>query len=236
MGASRPVLLVTRPAPSGAVFAAQVAADAPPHRAVLSPLLEIVPLAQADAPEADAVVLTSASAVPAARRMVRPGAVAWCVGQGTAAAAREAGLEARACGGDAEALIAAILAARPSGRLLHPRGRHGAAEVAARLSDAGVPCAEVVVYDQVARPPSGAARAALAGAEPVVVPLFSPRTARIMVSHGPYDAPLHVVAISEAAAGAAAALMPRSLQLAARPDARAMVSGTRAALRMICPA
>lgn len=59
----------------------------------------------------------------------------------------------------------------------------------------------MVVYDQLSQPLSDAARQALAGMAPVILPLFSPRSARILSEQVTQArAPLWLVPISPAAA------------------------------------
>jgi uroporphyrinogen-III synthase len=88
---------------------------------------------------------------------------------------------------------------------------------------------EAVVYRQEACPPSTPARAALDGSDPLVTPLFSPRSAELLAGWTP-SAPLHVVALSPAVAEMAARLHPASLAIAAAPEGLAMVGPTLDAL------
>jgi uroporphyrinogen-III synthase len=115
---------VARPLPAGARTAARVTALG--HRPLLAPVLDLAP-SGAPAPEGpfDALVLTSASAVPALTASPFGALPAYCVGARTADAARAAGLEAvHEAGGDALALVDLIGRSLPRGaRLLHAAGR-----------------------------------------------------------------------------------------------------------------
>jgi uroporphyrinogen-III synthase len=73
-------------------------------------------------------------------------------------------------------------------------------------------------------PLTAGARVALGGSAPVVVPLYSPRSAAILARQGPFAAPLRVVAMSGAVARAATALGPESIVQIDNPDGRAMLS------------
>ena len=221
-----PVLLLTRPEAASRRFAAEVRALAPGDwRAVIAPLLRIVPLADPAAPEG-VPVFTSAHAVPFAGP--GGGAPAWCVGPRTAEAARRAGWTPREGGGDVESLLGAILSAPPA-PVVHLRGVHTRGRLAARLRAAGRPASERVVYDQVARPLTDAARGALAGAAPVIAPVFSPRSAALLAEAvGNPAAPFRVIAVS---AAAAEPLRRWSPVVAARPDGPAMAEATAALLR-----
>ena len=221
-----PVLLLTRPEGDARRFEARVRALAPGDwRTVVSPLLEIVPLAEPEAPDGTPV-FTSAHAVPFAGR--GGGRPAWCVGPRTAAAARAAGWTPREGGGDAEALLAAILAAPPE-PLVHLRGVHARGRLAERLRAAGREAEERIVYDQRALPLMEEARAALDGPAPVVAPVFSPRSAVLLADAlGNPSAPFRVIAVS---AAAAEPLRRWSPLVAARPEGEAMAETTAALLR-----
>ncbi|MFB2594321.1 uroporphyrinogen-III synthase [Paracoccus sp. p4-l81] len=232
MTARPPTILLTRPAPAAARFAALLAQGPAAACPVLaSPLMRIELLTPpadqiAAARAADQVIFSSENGVAGlAALMPSGGRRAWCVGDRTAQAARAAGYDAVAAQGDAPSLRALIGAAAPRGRLVHARGRHIVAPLADQLTAGGLPCDQITVYDQVDLPLSGAARDLLAGAVPVLVALFSPRSARLFAAAaGGARAPLWVAAISAAVGQAAAPLAPARLAIAARPDADAMAA------------
>ena len=213
----RPVLLLTRPLADSRRFAAML----PDWRAVISPILRIVAVDHDAAALHDApgLLFTSARAVPAAGP--GRGRLALCVGGHTAQAARAAGFDVRTGNGFAEGLLPLIDSAPVA--LIHPHGRH----LAKRL-----PVPGMVVYDQQEVPLNAQARALLAGDAPVVLPLFSPRSARLAADAARgARAPLWPVAISDAAAAAWHA--PATCRAVAdQPEAAAMV----AAIRRLCVA
>lgn len=224
--ADRARLLLTRPAPAARRFlAACEAARGETIPALLSPVLAIRPVAAALTRRPAAVILTSENGAARAGELGLAGRPAWCVGRRTAAVAREQGLEAVEAGPDAEALLAALLAARPAGPLLHLRGEHARGDLAARLRSAGLEAEEVVAYRQEALPPTPEARHAMEDRNPLVVPLFSPRSASLLAGWSP-RAPLRIVAMSEAVADAAAPLRPARLLVASSPHGDAMVEAT----------
>jgi len=206
----RPCLLLTRPEERSRHFAA-ACADLP-LRIVIAPLQRIVPVPHDPAPleAAETLVLTSVEAVPFAGP--GRGRLAFCVGPATAAAARAAGFAvAVSATGEAEGLAAII--DRPA---LHPHGRHLA-------RDLGVE--GVVVYDQVAQPLPPAGRAVLEGDAPVVLPLFSPRSARLAAEAArEARAPLHPIAISANAADAWAQTRAEVPLVAETPDAEGILA------------
>lgn len=234
-------ILLTRPEAGARAFARALSAAGVTAPVTVAPLLAIVPLDPdgepgATAPWPDAgVIFTSAHAVAAHAALTPARPVAWCVGDATAAAARAAGYPARSAAGDAAALVRMILSAEGAGRgpLVHARGREARGGIAEKLAAAGIPVREVVVYDQVARPLGVAGRALLSGAGAVVMPVFSPRSARLAgQAAADARAALHPVAISAAAArawqGTGAPGHPPLV--ADRPDAAAMVAAVRRAL------
>lgn len=223
-----PILLITRPRAAAERFLAGCReAHDRPLDGLVAPIMEIAPLPAAIAWDAfDALVLTSSHAL--CDRDPPAGMRAWCVGDGTAEAARAKGLHATSAAGDAGALVDALRRGDP-GRCLHLRGRHGA-DIAARLRAHGIAAEERIVYDQVARPLSKAALAALAGDRRVVLPLFSPRSARLLAERiGTPGAPLHPVAISPAAAASWPFRPPPDI--AGHPDGAGMVRAVLHALR-----
>ncbi len=219
-------VLLTRPKAQSRRFAAALAERfGPGLRVAISPLmvLRVLPAELPPGPFAGIVLTSEAGAMVAGAWNGLPRR-AWCVGDRTAAAARAAGFDAVSAQGDAGALIARILASGERGPLLHLRGQDSRGDVAARLSDAGIPTAEAVVYAQAPQPPTAEAHALLTGSPPVVLPLFSPRSALLFrASLAEIRAPLHVAAISPDTADAAHDLRPARLITAARPDAEAML-------------
>lgn len=227
----RPTLLVTRPLAGGARFAgafrSRFGADWP---VILSPLINIVPTGAA-LPAADAYVFTSEQAVFAIAPA--PGKPAFCVGPRTAEAARLAGFDAISGPGDAAGLWRLILAEAPEGQLVHPRGAEVAMPIAALLQDAGLDISEVVVYEQAPLAPTGEACAALAAEHDLLIPLFSPRAARVFAQMletlpEPARARLFLAAISPAVALAAAAIPAARVSVAEHPDAGGVLAALAA--------
>lgn len=222
MPETRPVLLLTRPGPASERLAedvtARVAVDV-----VRSPLLKIVHHPLTLPGDLAGIVLTSANGV---RDGLPPGLPAWCVGDATAEAARRAGLDAISAGGDADALVALMVGRAVRGPLVHLRGAHARGDVAARLGLAGIPCDDIVAYDQVSIPLSPEARAVLNGTRPVIAPVYSPRTAALLAAEGPCTAPIRLVAISPAAAAPCADLAPAETLIAEAPNGAAMLALT----------
>jgi uroporphyrinogen-III synthase len=213
-------ILLTRPADQGARFAAALRDRFPAAEVLESPLLSIGYL-NPDLPAGgfSAVIFTSENAVTAAlplrHRLPR---AAYAVGDRTAAAARAAGFAATSAQGDADALVALLAAADP-GPLLHLHGEETRGDVVPRLRAAGIAAQGVTAYAQRPQPLSAAAMRWLDGPQPVVVPLFSPRTAALFAAAARTSrAPLWLVSLSPAV-DAAADLPAARHSIAARPNA-----------------
>ena len=221
-----PTILITRPAHAARALAdalRDLMGDGVP--VVQAPLMRIVP--GDDLPDVDGVcwlIFTSRHAVAAfARLSSRRDIPCYAVGGATAEAARNEGFKVREGGGDAPSLIARIVTDGVTGPCLYLRGTHAAADVAGVLASQGVACAQAVIYRQEALPLSDAARALLDGAAPVVVPLLSPRSARLLAHEGPFRAPICVAALSENVARALGPDVARLVQVAERPDLSALL-------------
>lgn len=202
-------VLLTRPEADSRRFAATL----PGLPVVISPVLRIVAVAHdaARLAAAPGLVFTSAHAVAAAG--AGRGRLALCVGPRTAALARAAGFRVEeGKTGEARGLLP-LIAASPV-PLIHPHGRHLARDL---------PVEGMVVYDQLPQDLSDPALRLLAGGVPAILPLFSPRSARLLakaVGQAP-KAPVWLVAISESARAEWVLPAARSV-VAARPDAEGM--------------
>ncbi|WP_172982775.1 uroporphyrinogen-III synthase [Roseovarius bejariae] len=157
---------------------------------------------------------------------------AYAVGEATGQAARDIGLTVTVGEGDAERLIKQIVADKPNLPCLHLRGEHVAAPLAETLTSAGLETHEAVIYLQRPCPLSDEAQRLLQKPDPVILPLFSPRSARLAFAqekHSNWQAPLHIVAMSQAVADQVPAGRASSISIAATLDAMAMVQATERA-------
>lgn len=230
---------IARPLPAGARTAERVAGLG--HRPLLAPVLDLAP-SGAPPPEGpfDALVLTSASAVPALAATPLAALPAYCVGGRTAAAAREAGLrDVHEAGGDALALAALIGAALPRGaRLVHAAGRERKDEPGATLGARGYRLTVWVAY--AARPlpdlPEPVA-AALAGDALDAVLHYSRRSAATALGlaraagyEEAFRRVVHHCLSVDVAAPLVAAGIPSHV-VAARPDEDALLAGLKLVLQ-----
>ncbi len=225
-----PRILLTRPAAQSQRFARDLRRAVPlALRITISPLMQpvLMPDAVPDRLVAG-LIFTSETGVQAyAAQPLRIAQVAYCVGDRTARTARALGMQVVSADGDAEALIALIKAQSPDGPLLHLRGRDARGDVAPRLTAAGVQTDTVIVYDQQPCAPTPAALRLLRGRVPLIVPLFSPRSARLFAAIVEPVAPLRIVAMSEAVANAVDPALGGDIAIAKAPTSAAMVVAIR---------
>lgn len=219
-----PVLL-TRPQAQGDRFAADLVARFGDRIAITTSPLIAPAFLTPDIPPRPytALIFTSETAVTSARVPNLPSR-AYCVGDRTAAAATAAGFAAQSAQGDAAALIALIRSSAEVGPLLHLRGADTRGDIAATLTAAGIPTDQAITYDQRPQPLTPEAKSLLDGQTPVLLPLFSPRTAELLAALGPFRAPLWLAALSPAVAEAAAPLRPARSMTASAPNAAALLT------------
>lgn len=224
MSETTPILLLTRPRPASERFWAALPGELRAGlRCVISPLLEIRYAAEVpNLSGYDALIATSAQAIAAltdAAAPLPPGLPCYAVGDATAQAAQKAGLTAISADGDADTLVAMVAQQAAGQRVLHLHGTHTRGDVVAHLRALDVQAESVAVYDQHACPLGAEAKQALSGQAPVLVALFSPRTAALFAADYGGTAPLYVACMSAAVAHEIMALSPRRVETALRPTA-----------------
>lgn len=222
-----PHILMTRPRLASERFLAQLEATrAPLGRVVISPAISIETFgASMDASRFGGVVATSSNAFVDVHG--QGDVVAWCVGDATADAARRSGFKAISAGGDAQDLLTLITAARPRSPLLYLRGTHVSRDLGQWLVEHGFDVEQRVVYDQPESEPTAEAIGLLRSGEPVLVPLFSPRSAKIVASWVlGIEGPVTAVAMSDTIATA----WGGQVVVSPRPTATAMVRAVADAL------
>ncbi|MEM6587446.1 MAG: uroporphyrinogen-III synthase [Pseudomonadota bacterium] len=210
-------VLITRPQPGADAFAAMLQ----DLRVVVSPLM-VIENVDGDLGAADVVVITSAHAIPAL-----DGQRCYSVGQATTEAARAAGCDAVMAGETAEAVAQRVIADKPEGRIVYARGQHVAFDMVGALQAAGLTASDVVVYDQRDTVLSEEAKALLSETAPVIVPLFSARSARRFFEVCPEGADLRVIAMSEGVADMVPEAQTRNVTISPNPDAATMAEAVR---------
>ena len=219
-------ILITRPEPEAGRFAARLRAVCGPGVAVLcAPVMRIELLGELPSLSGkEVLIFTSRHGVAGFCQLTTwREFTCYSVGEATAETARAEGLTAITCDGDAAALLDRIAQDAATGPFLHLRGAHVAADITGALQAAGHEATAAVVYDQQPQDMGETARRVLAGEGPVILPLMSPRSARLVFSQaGHIHAPLFVAAISRKVAEAVPEGAAQKLSIAQRPDAEAM--------------
>lgn len=183
---------------------------------------------------AEAVVLTSANAVPALPDTRLP---VYCVGRRTAEAARQAGLgPVHSADGDVGDLVRLIAGEGP-GTVFYPRGQHVAQDLAGLLAPSGCRVLEQVVYRS---GPGGAPESVVATAlregRIEAITIWSRRNGEILRDHLAANPDWRIggsvaVGISQNALEPLCNAGFARLIAAERPDAGAMADAISAALR-----
>jgi uroporphyrinogen-III synthase len=220
-------ILITRPEPEASRMAAELQARCAAVAVVVSPVMQIayggtLPDLVGD----EVLIFTSRHGVEGFCRLsARRDFACYAVGDATAEAAEAHGMRAISAGGDAEALLARIAAEGVHGPFVHLRGAHVAADVAGALRAAGHVAHDAVVYDQVEAALSAEAQALLQGRGAVILPLMSPRSARIVLAQAAgITAPLVVAAISRKVADRVPEGVAHRVDIAETPDLPGMLA------------
>lgn len=233
----RPLLLLTRPAAQSARFAGQFEGRFGLRFDIITaPVIEIV-LYEAPIPleGVGGLVFTSENGVAGFAAATDDRRLpAWCVGDRTARAARHQGLAARSAAGTAADLVAAIAADPPAGRVLHLRGEHARGDVCGALTARGIEAEEQIVYAQRELLLDPQVRQAVAQAPVTLLPLFSPRSAKL-VARQLAESPgrLAIVTMSPAVSAAWTGPAPVAFCEAERPDAASMMDALESVMAAV---
>lgn len=213
---AKPILLLTRPAASSVRFAVQLEpAVATRADLLISPLLEIVPLdVPVDLKGYAGVIFTSANGVSQAP--AGDGRPAYCVGRKTAQAASAKQWQVKGTALDAAGLVH-LMKESAQAPLLHLCGVHHRGDVAETLTGLGVQTDRNEIYDQQPLALTDAAQLALGGEGPVILPLFSPRTAAYLAAQARSLRDVFVVAMSAAVADPLKGYPFTGIQILKRP-------------------
>ena len=222
-----PLILITRPRESAEAFAADLRAKLGEAVAIcIAPLLKIEHIDDVpDLAPVKTLIFTSAHAVESfATATPRRDFTCYTVGEATARVAATHGFDPIRGPGTGKSLAEKILQDAPPSPCLYLRGDHVAFDIADHLNAAGLPTQSAVLYRQVPVPLTPAAREMITSSGPIVAPVFSPRSARLLHDAIPVDIPLHVAAISEAAAKGVPSARLEKLMIADTPDKTAVLT------------
>lgn len=192
---SAPRLLLIRPEVQSRALAARLGVS----DALIAPVIALMKLPAPPLRADDGVIVTSANGARFGPALA--GHRAWCVGARSAEVARARGADIAVTCDDAEALVTHLATHPPQARLVHLAGTHRTGDIVTRLAAAGLKAELREVYDQKALPVAPALREAVEGERPSVLPLYSPRSARLLGQGVARLGPnLHVIALSPAIA------------------------------------
>lgn len=173
---SQPVLLLTRPDALSERVAEVVRNVLPEVQIVVSPVMKIEAANAVPALDGyDAVIVTSQSAGRFLPDL--SGMKCYVVGAKTSEAVQSKNGEVAAMFETAKDLLDGPLVAR---KALHVRGEYAQGDIAENLNLAGIETDEAIVYRQTPAVLSEQAHQLLESEAPVVLPLYSPRSARLL--------------------------------------------------------
>ncbi len=214
-------LLLTRPKAGAEAFWNALGSETQTFvTPIFSPLLKIVAL-HPNLKKLDSVIFSSVNGVIHSPK--GDGKIAYCVGAMTTKAADKAGWEAVQLGDTADQLVNKMQRMTISTPLTHLCGKHTRGNIAQRLMDAGRSTLQIAVYDQKKIQLNRQAREVQDSNFPLLVPLFSPRTASNFAEQNKGSAPLHLIALSQDVADEVKELSNKSLSVAASPTRVAMI-------------
>jgi len=222
-----PGLLITRPDASAHSFARMVQEQLGDDLdSIVSPILSISPLqVTLDISRYPTLIFTSAHAVRAlSTQTKRRDFTCYSVGRATLACAAAEGFDAQDGGGTANALARRIISDQPRTPCLYLRGEHIAQDLAKELCSAGIETHEAVIYRQEETALTVEAQRLLSSGRPVLLPLFSARSARLFFDRYEAAGPIDCVAMSQNVAAEVPADRVRRLRICAHPTAEAMVA------------
>ncbi|MGH1330057.1 MAG: uroporphyrinogen-III synthase [Paracoccaceae bacterium] len=231
MSDPRPIILLTRAQAQSERLAKALQIANEDAQIIVSPVLEIA-FEQPDVvlPKKYAFIATSENALLGARALGLSlrGKIVWCVGPKTAQAAKDLGAKAIQGPGEARGLAQAIIKSNPQVPLIYLRGEHVSLDLEEILVSAGLETVSYRIYRQIPCEISPKGKAVLAGARPVILPIYSQMSARRLGAQiGPATAPLHLVAISEEVAKSWPGPKPAQQTIARNPTHEAMLRAIR---------
>lgn len=230
-------ILLTRPEPDASRLAKRLRSDLPDVDVEISPMqrIEFTGDLPATTPETR-LIFTSRNGLRAWHAKGGPPLPCYCVGNDTWAMARDLGHAARAAAGRADDLVQLVQAESPDTPMIHVHGAHQAGDVAGALRRAGLQISDAVLYDQRPAALTPKARRLLDGPEPVIVPLYSPRSAKLFRAAQIGKAPLFIGAISPSLENEIQSIPAIMRLIADQPDSSGMltcINGLLAAARQL---
>ncbi len=150
----------------------------------IEPVLKVVPYSKWIAPSSDkTLIFSSSNAVRCAAENLEPTYYrAFCIGQYTTQCAQSFGFDASYAGQSVQDFL--IHFAPKEKSFVHLRGEHTTTDLRVHLQGIGCEAESIIVYDQVELKWPNKTVEYLVGGTPVVLPLFSSRSAEIVCNQG----------------------------------------------------
>lgn len=219
-------ILIIRPQEAAKRFAAQLHARlGQAIETVISPLMsaEFFPITLPEQ-SFNALILTSETGALAAGSLKGLPKLAFCVGDRTADAARQMGFNPISAAGAAGDLAALIASQPDMGPMIYLHGEDRAADIAALLPQRQI--TSIVAYRQIAQTLSAEALALLGQEKAVILPIMSPRSARLFAkewAQADVKSYIFPVAISKNTRNALPDPLAKLCQVAQHPDAASVI-------------
>ena len=221
-----PEIILTRPEKEAHDFRDHILSKLPEAKIIISPLFTIkFTKPQIDLTAFDGIIFTSSNGVEAIKGLELPQNMpCFAVGPKTAKQAAELGFLVSQGSGNADDLINLILSRPSVGRLLHIGGKHIRGNISTRLTQAGHSCERIVAYKQETLPLTTEALDAFKEEKPLILPLFSPRTAQLLITQSVPLEHSHMIALSDAVAKPFKNYKLSSLIVAKAPNSESMLN------------
>ena len=220
-----PKIILTRPEKEARDFSNRILSQLPEVKIIISPLITIeYTKPKVDLNAFDGIIFTSSNGIEAIKKLSIPHNMpCFAVGPKTAQQAAQLGFLASQGPGNADDLITLILSRPSVGRLLHISGEHTRGNISTRLTGLGQICEHIVAYKQETLSLTTEAMDAFKGGKPIILPLFSPRTAQLLITQSVPLEQSHMIALSEAVAELFNDFKLSSLTVAEAPTAESIL-------------
>lgn len=221
-----PKIILTRPEKEARDFSNRILSQLPEVKIIISPLITIeYTKPKVDLNAFDGIIFTSSNGIEAIKKLSIPHNMpCFAVGPKTAQQAAQLGFLASQGPGNADGLITLILSRPSVGRLLHISGEHTRGNISTRLTGLGQICEHIVAYKQETLSLTTEAMDAFKGGKPIILPLFSPRTAQLLITQSVPLEQSHMIALSEAVAELFNDFKLSSLTVAEAPTAESILN------------
>ena len=221
-----PEIVLTRPEKEARDFSNRILSRLPEVKIIISPLITIkFTKPKVDLTAFEGIIFTSSNGVEAVKNLSIPQNMpCFAVGPKTAQKASELGFLASQGPGNSDDLITLILSRPSFGRLLHISGEHTRGNISKQLTQAGHSCERIVAYKQETLSLTTEALDAFKRGKPLILPLFSPRTAQLLITQNVPLEQSYMIALSEAVAEPFKGFNVSSLTVAKAPNSDSMLN------------